>query len=61
MEQVTKLLKNIEDLQHELEKKEKIIFNKDIELDVKENDIRTFQSLNEENGAHCIMYSRKKK
>ena len=50
MEQVTKLLKNIEDLQHELEEKEKIIFNKDIELDVTENDIRILQADYREKG-----------
>ena len=44
MEQVTNLLKNIKDLQRELKEKEKIIFNKSIELDVKENDIRIIQA-----------------
>ena len=45
MEKVNSLLKNIEDLQRELKEKGKIIFNKDIELDVKDNDVRIFKQI----------------
>ena len=35
MEQVTSLLTNIEDLQRELKAKDQVIFNMDLELNVK--------------------------
>ena len=44
MEQVTSLLKNIDDLQRELKAKHQVIFNMDLELNVKENDVCILQA-----------------
>ena len=44
MEQVTSLLKNIDDLQRELKTKDQVIFNMDLELSVKQNDVRILQA-----------------
>ena len=43
MEQVSNILKNIDDLQRELKAKDQVIFNMDLELNVKENDVRILQ------------------
>ena len=48
MEQVTSLLKNIEDLQRELKAKDQVMFNMDPELIVNENDVRLLQAKYEE-------------
>ena len=44
MEQVSNILKNIDDLQRELKAKDQVIFNMDLELNVKENDVRILQA-----------------
>ena len=44
MEQVCNIMKNIEDLQRELKAKDEVIFNMDLELNVKENDVRILQA-----------------
>ena len=48
MEQVTSLLKNIDDLQCELKARDQVIFNMDLELNVKENDVRILRAKYEE-------------